>query len=145
MNICTYNYLWDPEVIVSSSEIWMLNCVCVLSRVWLFVTLWTVAPPGSSVHGIFPGKKTGVGCHFLFQGSSQPRDWTQLSCIGRKILYHWATWEALSYANGSQRSVLSNSSQWHRLEGGYSPYGRSHSKTPLSYFFIYLIGLFIDP
>ena len=24
--------------------------------------------PGSSVHGIFHGKNTGVGCHFLFQG-----------------------------------------------------------------------------
>ena len=24
--------------------------------------------PGSSVHGIFPGKGTGVGCHFLLQG-----------------------------------------------------------------------------
>ena len=22
---------------------------------------------GSSVHGIFPGKSTGVGCHFLLQ------------------------------------------------------------------------------
>ena len=24
--------------------------------------------PGSSVHGIFPGKNSGVGCHFLLQG-----------------------------------------------------------------------------
>ena len=23
---------------------------------------------GSSVHGVFPGKNTGVGCHFLLQG-----------------------------------------------------------------------------
>ena len=26
------------------------------------------SPPGSSIHGIFPGKNTGVGCHFLLQG-----------------------------------------------------------------------------
>ena len=26
------------------------------------------SPPGSSVHGISPGKNTGVGCHFLLQG-----------------------------------------------------------------------------
>ena len=26
------------------------------------------SPPGSSVHGIFPGRNMGVGCHFLFQG-----------------------------------------------------------------------------
>ena len=25
------------------------------------------SPPGSSVHGIFPSKNTGVGCHFLLQ------------------------------------------------------------------------------
>ena len=26
------------------------------------------SPPGSSVHGSFPGKNTGVDCHFLLQG-----------------------------------------------------------------------------
>ena len=26
------------------------------------------SPPGSSVHGAFPGKNTGVGCHALLQG-----------------------------------------------------------------------------
>ena len=26
------------------------------------------SPPGSSVHGDFPGKNTGVDCHFLLQG-----------------------------------------------------------------------------
>ena len=26
------------------------------------------SPPGSSVHGIFPGKNTAEGCHFLLQG-----------------------------------------------------------------------------
>ena len=27
-------------------------------------------------------------------GSSQIRDWTRVSCIGRQVLYHWATREA---------------------------------------------------
>ena len=26
------------------------------------------SPPGLSVHGISPGKNTGMGCHFLLQG-----------------------------------------------------------------------------
>ena len=39
-----------------------------LSCVRLFVTLGTVAQPGSSVHGDFPSKSTGVGCHLLLQG-----------------------------------------------------------------------------
>ena len=39
----------------------------------------------------FPGKNTGVGCHFYSRGSSQSRDQTHISCIswiGRQILYH---------------------------------------------------------
>ena len=39
----------------------------------------------------FPGNHTGVGCHFLLQGSSWPRDQTHIPCIGRRILYHWAS------------------------------------------------------
>ena len=53
--------------------------------------------PGSSDHG-FPGESTGLGCHFLLQESSQPRDWTCISCVsctGRQILYHCTTREAL--------------------------------------------------
>ena len=36
----------------------------------------------------FPGKNTGVGCHFFSRGSSQPKDQTHTSSIGRWILYH---------------------------------------------------------
>ena len=44
----------------------------------------------------FPGKNTGVGyvCMSFSRGSSQARDPTHVSCIGRWILYHRATWEA---------------------------------------------------
>ena len=34
-----------------------------------------------------PGQSTGVGSHSFLLGSSQPRDWTLVSCIGRWILY----------------------------------------------------------
>ena len=37
------------------------------------------SPLGSSVHGDSPDKNTGVGCHALLQGFSQPRDQTQAS------------------------------------------------------------------
>ena len=36
----------------------------------------------------FSFKNIGVGCHFLPQESSQPRDGTVVSCMGRWILYH---------------------------------------------------------
>ena len=38
----------------------------------------------------FPGKSTGVGCHFLLQGIFPLRDQTHISCIGRRVLYHRA-------------------------------------------------------
>ena len=43
-------------------------------------------PPGSSVHGDFPGKNTGVDCHSLLQGSSCPGDHAQVSCIAGRFL-----------------------------------------------------------
>ena len=36
-----------------------------LSGIQLFCDLIDCSLPGSSVHGISPGKNTGVGCHFL--------------------------------------------------------------------------------
>ena len=54
------------------------------------------SPPGSSVHRDSPGKNTGMGCHALLQGSSQPRDLLNQHC--RQILYQ------LSY-QGSPRYI----------------------------------------
>ena len=53
------------------------------------------SPPVSSVHGDSPGKNTGVCCHALLRGSSQPRDQTQTSCIADKFFTIWATREAI--------------------------------------------------
>ena len=51
--------------------------------------------PGSSVHGILQAGILGWVSIFSSKGSSRPRDRTQVSCIGRQILYHCITWEAL--------------------------------------------------
>ena len=51
------------------------------------------SPPGFSVHGISQARiLEWVAISFSME-SSQPRDWTRVSCIGRRILYHWATRE----------------------------------------------------
>ena len=51
--------------------------------------------PGSSVHGDFSGKNTGVGCHALLRGeSSHPRDQTQVSRSAGGLFTFWATREA---------------------------------------------------
>ena len=39
----------------------------------------------------FLGKSTGVGCHFLLQGASQPRDRTQVSHIVDRRFNAFAT------------------------------------------------------
>ena len=46
----------------------------------------------------FPGKTTGVGCHFLLHGIFPTQGLNPhllRLLLGRRILYHWVTWEAL--------------------------------------------------
>ena len=46
-----------------------MSVVCQsLSHIRLFVTPWTVQPARLFCPWDFPGKDTGVGCHFLLQG-----------------------------------------------------------------------------
>ena len=61
------------------------------------------SPPGSSVP---PSKNTGVGCHSLLQGISQPRDWTQISCSAGRFFTVWATRKAHFYRWGNKFRVL---------------------------------------
>ena len=46
-----------------------------------------------------PGKNTGAGCYFLFHGIFLTQGLNMyvfcISCIGRRVLYHCTTWEAL--------------------------------------------------
>ena len=56
------------------------------------------SPPGSSVHGIFQARIMERVAIPSSGGSSRHRDRNRaswLSFIGRQILYHWATWEAM--------------------------------------------------
>ena len=53
------------------------------------------SPPGFSVHGIFQARVLEWVTLFSSRESSQPRGQTLISCIGRRILYQWATWETL--------------------------------------------------
>ena len=84
-------------------------CVCVCVRVCVCVPVLSCSVMSNSLwpYGLlparllcswdFPGKNTGVGCHFLLQGYFKPRDQTHVSCVsctGRWILHHWALWEA---------------------------------------------------
>ena len=51
------------------------------------------SPPGSSAHGILPGKNPGVGCHFLLQEMFPTQGWNPGLLCCRWILYQLSTRE----------------------------------------------------
>ena len=51
-------------------------------------------PPSSSVHETAQARTLEWPAVSFSKESSLPRDQTQVSCIGRQVLYHWATREA---------------------------------------------------
>ena len=67
--------------------------------------------PGSSVHGISQARILEWVAISFSRGSSQSRDQTQVSCSGRQILYHWATWDTNSRVTWVQRVTQ----EWNRL------------------------------
>ena len=105
---------------------WMYCALCWVTQ--LRPTLWDLmgcSPPGSSVHGDFPGKDTGVGCHALLQGTFP----TQGSNTGlphcRQILYHishqgspW-TLEWVAYPFSRESSCPGNRAGISCIVGGF--------------------------
>ena len=80
--------------------IWSHNFRCVCAK--LFQSCSTLCdpmdynPPGSSVHGILQARILEWVAMSSSRGSSQPRDWTWISCIAGGFFTHWVTWEALT-------------------------------------------------
>ena len=63
----------SASVLRKHKETFLYSIICCaksLSHVQLCDPM-DCSPPGSSVHGDFPGKNTGVGCHVLLQGIFQ--------------------------------------------------------------------------
>ena len=89
--ICTLLTAWCYNYVDS------FVCVCVC--VWVLVaqsclTLWDptdCSPPDFSVHGILQARmQEWIAIHFS-RGTSQPRDWTLVSCITDRFFTVWAT------------------------------------------------------
>ena len=86
-----------PAVVhgVAKSQTWLSD--------WTELKLWLTlcdpmdcSPPGSSVHEIsWPRILAQVAISFS-RGSSWARNWAHISHTGRRILYRWATREALT-------------------------------------------------
>ena len=72
-------------------------------------TLWDprdCSPPGSSVHGILQARILEWVAISFSRGSSQPRDRTQVSCIGGRCFNLWATREAPLYYKPTANIIL---------------------------------------
>ena len=78
-------------------------------------------------HGLYspwnsPGQNTGVVAIPFFRGSSQSRDWTQVSCTAGRFFTIWATREVHSFTSVQfNHSVVSDSLR---------PHGRQHARAP---------------
>ena len=68
---------------------------CLAAQLCLtFCTSMDCSPPGSSVHGILQTRVLEWGAILFSRGSSQPRDWTGVSCIAGSFFTAWAIREA---------------------------------------------------
>ena len=67
----------------------IICCCCLLAKLWLFCDPKNHNPPVSSVHGIFQARMLEWAAISFSRESSQPRDPTHISCIGRQIFYQW--------------------------------------------------------
>ena len=70
-----------------------------------FVTSLTIAHQAPLSLG-FPRQEYWNELSSFSRISSHPRDWTHIFCVGRQILYHWATREALVLYFSSVQSLI---------------------------------------
>ena len=88
--------LYQKFVSVTFFETFHIICVCVLvaQSCPTLCDPMDCSPPGSSVHRIFQTRILEWVAISSSRGSSQSRDQTRISCIGRSVLYPSTTWEA---------------------------------------------------
>ena len=87
-DLLDFPILWFPHFLNIED---FFCCLVAVSESW---DPMDYSLPGSSVHGIFQARILEWVAIFFSRGSFWPRDQTHVSCIGRQILYHWATREA---------------------------------------------------
>ena len=99
VKICRYTLVYE-------SEKWKS-----LSRVWLSATPWDF-----TVHGILQARILEWVAFAFSKGSSQPRGWTQVSCIAGGFFTSWAKGKPKNTGVGSlsllQWIFLTQESNW---------------------------------
>ena len=103
MSLCWIRTGWFLLKNLKICIFWLFECLsrihvhaCLVAKSCLTL-LWphgVYSPSGSSIHGISQARILEWVAASFYRGSSRHMDQTQISCIGRWILYHWATREA---------------------------------------------------
>ena len=75
-------------------------CCAVLSHAWLFPTQWTVARQAPLSMGILQARILEGAAKPFSRGSSQAKDWTQVSYIAGRFFIILVTREAPLYCSG---------------------------------------------
>ena len=127
------NYYWIEYFNMVKMVNFML-CVCVLSRIQLFVTSKTSRLAPLSM-GIFQVRILGWVATTSSRRSSQLRDQTQVSCLARRFFTVWATREApcgkicVLYHNSKEGDTTSMFSEiiWRTF---FPPQGTSNGTVP---------------
>ena len=78
---------WYLQFVVSFPLLLIISCFLLVAQLCPTLCHPTdCSPPGSSLHGILQARILGWIAAPFSRGSSQPRDWTQVSCIAGRFL-----------------------------------------------------------
>ena len=111
IQLFTSEYIQGNKITISSRYLHCYLHAQSLSCVWLFATTRVVARQASLSMGFSQARMLEWITISSSRGIFWPRDRTHVSsvpCIGRQILYHWATWEAHSYIHSSTTHIIHN-------------------------------------
>ena len=92
-----WDWYWDTHTHIHTHTHTHTHCAHSLIQVQLFVTPWTVALQAPLSMGILQTRILKWIVRPSSRGSSQPRNWTQVSCIAGRFFTIWATREAHGY------------------------------------------------
>ena len=120
LNLFKYNHLFSggSEKVAKMRFLFIVLkrqrvvCCCLVAKSCLSLCdPMGCSQPGSSVHGILQARILEWAAVSFSRGSSRPRDWTSVSCIGcigRQTPYRWATREAqqMKHSCGFKTKVI---------------------------------------
>ena len=102
--VCVYIYIYFTVLFIYVQYIMHIINLVTKSCLTLCNSMDS-SPPHSSVHRTLQARILEWVTISSSRGSSQPRGQTHISCIGRWVLYHWATREALTTDTGVESII----------------------------------------